>query len=109
MNINFNETEETVFPNFRGGEKEFSVWTFNDGMNKILYGKLIPGASIGLHVHETNSEIIYILSGAGKMQTDGEWEPLSAGICNYCPKGHAHSMVNDGDEDLLFFAVVAEQ
>lgn len=109
MNIKFDQTEETILPNFRGGEKEFSVRTFNDGLNKILYGKLIPGASIGLHMHETNSEIIYVLSGAGKMQTDGEWETLSAGLCNYCPKGHSHSMVNDGDEDLVFFAVVAEQ
>ncbi|MFA0815730.1 MAG: cupin domain-containing protein [Anaerofustis sp.] len=109
MNIKFDQTEETILPNFRGGEKEFSVRTFQDSANKILYGKLIPGASIGLHAHETNSEIIYILSGAGKMLTDGEWETLSVGICNYCPKGHAHSMVNDGDEDLVFFAVVAEQ
>lgn len=109
MNINFNEIEETILPNFRGGEKEFAVRTFQDSANKILYAKLIPGASIGLHVHETNSEIIYILSGAGKMLTDGVSEPLSAGICNYCPKGHAHSMINDSEEDLMFFAVVAEQ
>ena len=109
MIINFNEIEEVVYPNFRGGEKEFATRTFNDNVNKILHAKLIPGASIGLHVHETNSEIIYILSGSGKMLTDGVSEVLSAGSCNYCPKGHAHSMINDGDEDLVFFAVVPEQ
>ncbi len=27
----------------------------------------------------------------------------------YCPKGHPHSLVNDSDADLVFFAVVPEQ
>ena len=68
-----------------------------------------PGASIGLHTHQGNSEIIYILSGAGKVLCDGAYEPLSAGSCHYCPKGHAHSLINDSDGELAFFAVVPEQ
>ena len=36
-------------------------------------------------------------------------ESLEAGDCHYCPKGHTHSLINVGKEDLVFFAVVPEQ
>lgn len=36
-------------------------------------------------------------------------ETVSAGGCHYCPKGHSHSMINKGEEDIIFFAVIPEQ
>ena len=108
MLIDFNTMETTVIPHFRGGEKELSSEMYTDPCNKIMRGRLIPGASIGLHTHETSSEIIYIFSGTGKALCDGVYEDLSAGKCHYCPKGHTHSLINDGGEDLVFFAVVPE-
>ena len=108
MRIAFDEMDETVIPQFRGGQKETRARMFFDGQNRIMRGVLIPGASIGLHTHETSSEIIYILSGTGKALCDGVYEDLSAGKCHYCPKGHTHSLINDGGEDLVFFAVVPE-
>ncbi|SET68801.1 hypothetical protein [Lacrimispora sphenoides] len=61
MIINFDEIEETILPRFNGGEKEFKAKMLVDKNNKILYGKLEPGASIGMHTHDTSSEIIYFL------------------------------------------------
>ena len=109
MLIDINAIEEKAVPHMRGGEKEANLRTCDDGLCKIMRGRLVPGASIGLHTHETNSEIIYILSGTGKVLCDGAYEPLSAGSCHYCPKGHAHSLINDSDGELAFFAVVPEQ
>lgn len=110
MLIGFDKMETTVIPKMRGGEKEASIKIFNDGSCKIMNGKLIPGATIGMHTHETSCEIIYILSGKGKILYDDGCEPLEAGSCHYCPKGHAHSLMNDSPEgDLCFFAVVPEQ
>ena len=112
MLIEFGKMETTVIPHMRGGEKEVSAQMYTDSLGKIMRGTLIPGASIGLHTHETSSEIIYILSGTGKVLCGGACEPLSAGSCHYCPKGHEHSLINDsaeGGEDLVFFAVVPEQ
>ena len=80
-----------------------------DEQNKILRGVLAPGDSIGYHAHDTSSEIIYIISGKGKTVTDGIEESIAAGECHYCPKGHEHRLINDGDEDLVFFAVVPQQ
>lgn len=109
MIIDFNCMNENVMHNFNGGEKDALLKISNDGLNKIINGRLEPGASIGLHTHKTNSEIIYILQGCGKVLYDGEYEKVSAGVCHYCPKGHSHSLINDSDADLLFFAVVPEQ
>jgi len=109
MIIKFKEMEETVLNNFLGGEKAMVARMYKDGKNKILYGKLEPGASIGLHTHETSSEIIYVLEGSGKVLYDGAYEKIESGWCHYCHKGHEHSLINDGGDTLVFFAVVPEQ
>ncbi len=112
MLIEFDKIEPQIIPHMRGGEKEVQARMYTDPQNKIMRGRLIPGASIGMHTHETSSEIIYVLSGKGKILYDGGCEPLEPGSCHYCPKGRAHSLMNDspeGGEDLRFFAVVAEQ
>jgi len=109
MLIQFDKTEETITPNFKGGELSFAAKTYFDGTNRIMRGRLIPGATIGMHTHEGNCEVVYILSGKGKVIYDGEDIPLSAGDCHYCPQGHTHSLVNNSDEDMIFFAVVPKQ
>lgn len=110
MILDMNKLDEAVLPHFHGGEKEFHTRMFSDPQNKFMCGKLEPGASIGLHTHETNSEILYILSGSGTALSDGGVrEAISQGLCHYCPKGHAHGLINDSDADLVFFAVVPEQ
>lgn len=109
MLIDFNAMEETVIPHFQGGEGDFRAKMRVDELGKILRGVLEPGSTIGLHTHDTSSEIIYILAGKGKVLYDGVYEPLSAGSCHYCPKGHAHSLINDSDALLEFFAVVPLQ
>ena len=108
MRIDFNSIEEKQIANFKGGMQTFRTKMFDDGSAKIMYGTLEPGASIGLHTHETNSEIIYVLSGKGRMIYDETEEQILAGEAHYCPKGHTHSFINDGTEDLVFFAVVPE-
>ena len=121
MKIDFNEIQEIANPQFKGGEGDTMFRTYNDGQNKIMRGRLEPGCSIGYHSHETNSEIIYILSGEARcLHDDGERdrsgandpkeECLVPGQCHYCPKGHSHSLINaSATEPLLFFAVVPEQ
>ena len=73
---------------------------------KIMRGKLIPGASIGLHTHQGTSEIIYVLSGVGTMICDGKEEILNPGEAHYCPENSSHTFMNKTEEDLIFFAVV---
>ena len=109
MLIKLNEMEEKVMPAFYGGEGALCAKLYTDGTNKMLRGRLAPGSTIGLHTHETSMEVIFILSGHGKSICDGKEEILTAGDCHYCPKGSEHCLINTGAEDLLFYAVVAQQ
>lgn len=109
MLIDFSKAEETVMTAFKGGEKELRASMYVDERNRIMRGRLVPGASIGLHTHDTSSEVIFFLEGSGKTVLDGKEERVRAGMCHYCPKGHSHTLINDTDEDLVFYAVVPQQ
>ena len=106
MLLNFDQIEEKVIPHMRGGEGEMIHRMFVNEDTKIMRGCLTPGSTIGLHTHETDSEMICVLSGAGKVLCDGEYEPLAAGSVHYCPRGHEHSLINDGTEDLVILAMI---
>ncbi len=109
MIIDFKDIEEQVQPNFKGGEKACRVKAHVDGQNRIMRNVLEPGASIGYHSHERNSEVIYILSGQGHILFDNDIEEdVAAGQVFYCPMGHSHNLVNDGICDLEFIAIVGE-
>ena len=107
--IDFNKMEETSFPNFKGGEKSYEAKMFFDGKNRIMKGRLTPGSSIGIHTHDTSSEIMYFLEGVATAIYDGVELQMLPGECHYCEKGHTHSLINKGTEDVVFFAVVPEQ
>lgn len=106
MIIKFENIQEASLKNYFGGEKELVAKIYVDECNKIVNAKLEPGASIGMHIHEDTSEIMYILSGSGKYIYEDKEEKVSKGMCHYCPKGHSHSLINDGNEILEFFAVI---
>jgi mannose-6-phosphate isomerase-like protein (cupin superfamily) len=108
MIIDYNKIEEQEVMNFRGGEGLLITKNFVDGKNKIMMSRLKPGASSGYHIHEQNSEIVYILSGKGHFRYDETEEPFKAGDVHYCPMGHSHAMYNDGEDDLVYFAIVPE-
>ena len=109
MIIDFNSIEEVNIPNFKGGEKSTAAKMFFDGSVRVLKGRLVPGASIGMHTHADSSEVIFITKGEGCVLYDGERLPLRSGDVHYCPKGHTHSLVNDSAADLEFSAVVPMQ
>ena len=109
MIIKFDEIEEKELKAFQGGMYALNAKIHTDGQNKILRGRLIPGASVGAHRHETSSEIIFLLQGQAKSICDGVEELLFAGDCHYCPKGSEHCLINVGKEEVLFYAVVPQQ
>lgn len=107
--INFNNIPETVMHEFLGGRGDTLARISDDGKNKIMKITLAPGCSIGLHRHETSSEIILVLEGEGRAILDGKEETVRVGECHYCPRGSEHTFINEGETDLIFFAVVPVQ
>lgn len=108
MLISFDQMNDTVLEHFKGGEGTLISKMFTDTNGKIMRGRLLPHSTVGLHTHEGNSEIIFILSGVGKVLYDGDCLPLKPGDCHYCPMDHEHSLINDSEEELVFYAVVPE-
>lgn len=107
--IDFNTMAETPMHNFKGGEGDTMARMYTDDLNRIMKSRLEPGCSIGLHTHDTSSEIIFILSGTGTAILDGREELLPPVTCHYCKKGQEHTLMNKGAEDLIFYAVVPQQ
>lgn len=109
MIIDFEQINEISIAHLNNGDGVVSARMFMDPANKVMLSRLPSGTSIGMHAHRTSSEINYVLSGVGKAVCDGVDEQLRPGVCQYCPKGSSHSIVNTEDEDLVLFTVVPEQ
>ncbi len=108
MIIDPKKIEEVSVMNFKGGHGELVTRNFVDDKCKIMFSRLAPGASSGLHKHVGNSEIVYIIKGTATFYYDGEKETVMEGQAHYCPEGHSHYMENNGTEDLEYFAIVPE-
>lgn len=108
MLINFNEIETKDIPNFKGGEGHILMTGYDDGCCKIMKLVLEPGSTVGLHTHEGNSEVVFALSATATCIGDGIEEKLTPGMASYCQEGHNHTLINDGTEDFVFFAVVPQ-
>jgi mannose-6-phosphate isomerase-like protein (cupin superfamily) len=77
-------------------------------LNFIDIAELAPGVSIGHHRHGQDEEEFYlILTGGGLMERNGERFRVHAGDLIRNPPGGAHSLVNDGDEDMRIFVFEA--
>ena len=87
MIIDFNDIEETRIKGFKGGQGE---------------------ACSGLHTHEGNCEVMYILKGELTYHYDGKTEVARAGQVHYCPTTHRHYFENLTAEDVEYLAIVPE-
>ena len=109
MIIDLSDVKEVEYPAFKGGKGSVYLKILTKNDVKFLQGRIPIGSSVGLHKHMTDSETILVLSGKGKAICDGETELVSAGMCTFCPRGSSHTLINEGNVDLLFYAVVPQQ
>lgn len=109
MLINFNDIEEQKVSGMNSGTGEISAKMFMSDYGKVIQCCICAGSSIGMHIHHTSDDINYVLSGTGKAICDGKEEILISGVCHICKKGSEHSIINNGDEDLVMLTVVVER
>lgn len=67
---------------------------------------LMPGCSIGPHVHEAEEEIFYIMSGTAAADDNGTAVRLEPGDTLKTGGGESHAIANAGDVPLVLFAVI---
>jgi uncharacterized cupin superfamily protein len=72
--------------------------------------EVAPGAvSFPFHYHCATEEALYVMSGSGTARIGAERVPVRAGDWIAFPVGpeHAHQMINDGAEPLVYLCVSA--
>ena len=67
---------------------------------------LPPGASIGEHCHDKETEYYLILSGNGLVNDNGKEIEVKTGDSIITGGGASHSIANNGDTPLVFTAVI---
>ena len=67
---------------------------------------LNPGCSIGLHAHDNEEEIFYVLKGKGLVNDDGDIKEFSAGDAILTGNGSRHSIENNSDDVVEMMAVI---
>ena len=98
--------------NMRGGNGTVELTSFATPDELNNKGRLFanitlkPGCSIGYHVHETDSELFYLMKGQALYNDNGVEVSVSAGDVMLCPAGTGHAVANNGDEDVEICAVI---
>lgn len=94
----------------RGGKKQVQQTALSAQLpeNARIFSvlTLIPGASIGYHVHEEETELFYFLEGCGRVQDDEQTMNVWEGDSMATFSGHGHSVENIGDTNLVILAVI---
>lgn len=111
--VRFKKDQQVEFRCIRGGIGEAEMHKILTGEEE-LYGKgrmfnhiyLAPGNSIGIHQHDGDNEIYYILKGTGEYNDNGTIMQINAGDTTICNDGETHGLVNNGTETLEAIALI---
>lgn len=73
-----------------------------------LYARVtvLPGGEIAYHEHHNETETYYILSGEGVYNDNGKTYTVTSGMSTFCPDGGAHGISCNGNENLVFMALI---
>ncbi len=99
----------------RGGEGVLeALHLFNPDETKSKYLKFLakvtlkPGCSVGVHPHDNDEEIYYILKGTATLYDNGEKKELLPGMAVVTSGGAAHGLENNGEEALEYLAIIMD-
>lgn len=106
MLIHFENLEEISMEHMYGGLGSVFTRTYMDPLGKIQKIRIPAGGSIGTHEHIISDEICFVMSGTGRAICDGQEELLAPGVCHYCPLGSKHSVINEGNEELILYSAL---
>lgn len=68
--------------------------------------RLRQGDSLGMHRHENECEIYYVIQGCGWYRDNEQEYEIKAGEAVICQDGDCHGISNNEKEELVFIALV---
>jgi mannose-6-phosphate isomerase-like protein (cupin superfamily) len=111
MVIHRNEMRTEQKEKMRDGEGTVTITHFVDG-NTMQNARMLaemslpPGASIGYHQHNNETEYFTFVSGTGTVNDNGKEIPVKPGDVMVTGNGACHSVKNIGAETLVLHAVI---
>lgn len=106
------ECEMKLIENMRGGPGTARVTNFVSAEELNEKGRMFarvvlePGAGVGWHSHENESELCYFLKGQAVVNDNGTETIVGPGDVTVTAHGFSHSVTNKSDEDVEFIALV---
>jgi len=102
MNRNPTHQRDVAPVSLPGRDHKMVVQPDNLGSQRMCAGVAVfpAGRHAPPHVHEAAEEILYVLSGTGRMYFDGQSEPIEPGTFMLAKQGVEHSLEADEGEDL---------
>lgn len=115
MIIKNKSKRQEIKKNMRGGNGEIEITHIAEseilGENCRMFSQITvkPGDSIGEHQHVGEQEIFYFVQGNGTVIDDGKQFDIGPGDVMVTPDHSSHSVINTGDADLVFMALILKQ
>ena len=86
-------------------EKAMTNTTFrtvvaNASHTQVVIMNVNPGEDIGLETHDKEDQVLYLISGQGKVLLNGVESDFMAGDCVLVPAGTEHNFTTVGDEPM---------
>ncbi|AFA48971.1 cupin domain-containing protein [Acetobacterium woodii] len=112
MIIKKNPEQLEIKHNMRGGAGDIELTHIAEsgvlGEHCRLFSQIRvkPGDSIGEHQHLGEQEIFYFIQGNGIVIDNGKKAEIRTGDVMITPDNASHSVINTGDEDLVFIALI---
>ncbi len=73
--------------------------------NFVAYAVLPPSATIGLHRHEDEEELFFVLEGEGLVTIDEEQQRVVKGDLILTPLGGTHGMINNSSQNMALLVI----
>ncbi len=78
----------------------------SESCNFLDFSILPPGSDIGIHTHTNDNEEFYIIvSGSGRMYSDGEYYEVSAGDVIVNRPGGTHALRNTSENEIRMVVI----
>ena len=82
-------------------------WTLGTKNIWLATDEIEPHNASDPHIHKDQEEVLFFLSGKGRVRVDKEEIEVGPGYCVLLPIGSMHEVINDHETILRFIAAVA--
>jgi len=83
------------------GEKSQLIKIAQDNTISAFVVRMMPGAELGPHYHESHDEIEYVIRGTGQLLVNDKWVDFKPGSIHFNPMRKVHAAKNTGNEPMI--------